>query len=78
MLLDIWLAALKSQYGIAITTDNRALLRQHLYKARLEANKPELEPLVMVLPEQDDEIWIVHAEDRAGTNNKGNIEPLQP
>jgi len=77
MLLDLWLAALKSRFGIAIKTDNRMLLRQHLYKARIEANNPGLESIVMILPEQADEIWLVHKDaDGIGANHKGHVEPL--
>lgn len=60
MLLEYWIAALKCKVGISIQTDNRVLLRQHLYKARAEANNPALEELIMLLPEKEDEIWIVH------------------
>jgi hypothetical protein len=77
MLLDLWLTALKSKYGVSIQTDNRLLLRQHLYKARMEASKPELESIVMMLPEQSDELWLVHKHaDSAGTNNEGDLESL--
>jgi DNA-binding phage protein len=59
MLEDLWAAALKSEVGIAISTDDRSLLRHHLYKARSEANNPESEEIVMVLPQKEDEIWLV-------------------
>jgi hypothetical protein len=35
MLLELWERALKSEHGIAITSNNRPLLRQHLYQAEL-------------------------------------------
>jgi hypothetical protein len=77
MLLDLWIAALRSQCGVAIKTDNRMLLRQHLYKARLEARNPDLEAIVMILPEADDEIWLVHKHANSiGANHQGNVEPL--
>ena len=68
--IDMWLAALRSPYGKAIGSTNRMLLRQHLYKARLAAKNPELDSMIMLLPEQADEIWLVHkhATD-AGANN---------
>lgn len=59
MLLEFWEAALASKVGIAIQTDNRNVLRNHLYKARAEANNPELDQIVMILPEREDEIWLV-------------------
>jgi DNA-binding phage protein len=72
MLLELWLAALRAEVGIAIPTDNRALLRQHLYKARAEAKNPELEQIVMIMPEQEDEIWLVHKDaDSGSTPDKG-------
>lgn len=77
MLLDLWLAAFKSPYGVAIQTDNRMLLRQHLYKARLESDKPELESMMMVLPEQADELWLVHKDaDGVRTDNESDVEPV--
>lgn len=79
MLLEFWQTALKSEVGIAIQTDNRALLRQHLYRARAEANNPELDELVILLPEKEDEIWIVRKDaDSPGTNNQGNPKLVYP
>jgi len=73
MLLDLWLAALDAEIGIAIITDNRLLLRQHLYKARVEAKNPRLEDLTMILPEKEDEIWLVHKDaDSIGTDHEDN------
>ena len=60
MLVDIWQAAVDSESGIAIPTDNRQLLRQHLYRARVEANNPAFDDIVMLIPENSDEIWLVH------------------
>lgn len=59
MLLELWEKAYSSPVGIAIPTDNRNVLRNHLYKARAEANRPELEDVVMILPENENEIWLV-------------------
>ncbi len=79
MLLELWLTALRSEVGIAIPTDNRALLRQHLYRARAEANMPELDKLVMLLPAKEDEIWLVHKDaDSPGTNNQGYPKLIHP
>jgi len=79
MLVDLWLRAFKAEIGIAITTDNRAVLRQHLYRARVEANNPDLDTMVMLLSAKEDELWIVHRDaDGLGANNQGNIEPLFP
>jgi len=79
MLVDLWLKALRAKYGLVVTTDNRMLLRQHLYRARMEANNPSLESIAMVLPEKADEIWLVHRDaDGIGANHKGNVEPLYP
>ena len=79
MLLELWLAALKSPVGIAIPTDNRALLRQHLYRARAEANDPRLEEMVMLMPENEGEIWLVHKDaDGIGADNESYPKLVQP
>ena len=79
MLIELWLAALKAEVGIAIPTDNRALLRSQLYKARAEANNPDLEDITMIMPEQEDEIWLVHkdADNTGGTLNKSHLELIR-
>ena len=74
MLEQFWLAALASDVGIAIPTDNRALLRQHLYKARGEMKDPRLDEITMIMPEEpEDEIWLVHrdADNPGGTADEG-------
>jgi hypothetical protein len=79
MLIELWLAALKAKVGIAIPTDNRAVLRQHLYKARAEADNPELEDIVMILPEREDEIWLVHKDaDGIGADNQDYPKLVHP
>lgn len=71
MLVEFWMAALKAEVGISIETDNRALLRQHLYRARAELNDPSLDDIVMLLPEKETEIWLVHKDaDGIGTDNE--------
>ena len=77
MLLEYWLLALRSKVGIAIPTDNRAMLRQQLYRARYEANDPRLDDITMIIPEKEDEIWLVHKDaDSRGTVDESNIKPL--
>jgi len=79
MLLEFWEAALKSKVGIAIQTDNRNILRNHLYKARAEANRPDLDEVVMILPEREDEIWLVRKDaDGIGTNNQDYPKLVHP
>ena len=79
MLLDLWNRALKSEVGISIQTDNRTLLRQHLYRARADSGDPKLDDLVMIMPEQEDEIWLVHKDaDSRGTDNQGYPKLIQP
>ena len=79
MLEELWLAALRAETGIAIPTDNRAVLRQHLYRARAEANDPRLDDLVMIMPEKEDEIWLVHKDaDGIGTDNESYPKLVQP
>lgn len=79
MLLDLWLKALRSKVGISIQTDNRGLLRNHLYRARAEAKDPKLDSLIMILPVKEDEIWLVHKdadESSIGTYNQSDVEPI--
>lgn len=77
MLVDLWLRALKSPHGLKIETDNRQLLRAHLYKVRAEAGNLDLESLVIVLPDQSDELWLVHKHAHSlGADNQSNVEPL--
>jgi hypothetical protein len=77
MLLDLWYAALKSKVGISIQTDNRSLLRQHLYKARAEAQDAKLDAIVMIVPEKEDELWLVHKDaDGGGGTPQNYVEPL--
>lgn len=79
MLLDLWIQALKSTIGICIPTDNRNVLRNHLYKARAEADMPELEEVIMILPENENEIWLVRKDaDGIGTNNQDYPKLIQP
>jgi DNA-binding phage protein len=73
MLVDLWQAAVNAEVGIAIPTDNRQLLRQHLYRARVEAKNPEFDDITMILPANETEIWLVHKDaDSSGTNNEGD------
>lgn len=75
MLLDLWERAYKSELGIAITTDRRKLLRQHLYRARMGQDK--YEDIVAVLPEKEDELWLVHRHAGGfGAGHQGNTKPI--
>jgi hypothetical protein len=75
MLLYLWIEALNSKVGISIQTDNRTILRQHLYRARAEAKDPKLDSITMILPEKEDEIWLVHKDaDSNGADNEGHNE----
>jgi hypothetical protein len=79
MLAELWMAALKAEVGIAIPTDNRALLRQHLYRARAELNDPSLDDIVMLMPEKETEIWLVHKDaDGIGADNQSYPKLVQP
>jgi hypothetical protein len=79
MLLDIWEAALKAKVGIAVPTNNRKVLQQHLYRARAEANDPKFEEIVIIMPEKEDELWLVHKDaDSPSPGNEGNIKSLYP
>jgi DNA-binding phage protein len=60
MLVDLWQAAVDAEFGIAVPSDNRQLLRQHLYRAKVEAGNPAFDDIVMIMPDIDNEIWLVH------------------
>jgi DNA-binding phage protein len=78
MLENLWQAAVDAEVGIAISTDNRALLRQHLYRARAESPNPEFDDIVMILPEDETEIWLVHKDaDSPGTDHEGHLKLVQ-
>lgn len=75
-MLKLWQEALKEKIGICINTNDRKLMQQQLYRVRAEANDPELDKLTIVLPENEDELWLVHkdAQGSIGANNKGNLK----
>lgn len=59
-LIDYWRAALgSSKAGLAISTNDRKLLQQQLYRARAQAGEPELDALIISIPDIDGELWIV-------------------
>jgi hypothetical protein len=74
----LWQAALDAEIGIGIVTDDRGLLRQHLYRARALANNPKFEDISMILPEKEDEIWLVRKNANGSrTVVKGNFKPVR-
>jgi hypothetical protein len=77
-LCDLWQTALDAEVGICIETDDRGLLRQHLYRARALADNPKFENITMILPEKENEIWLVKKNAHGnGALNKGNSKPLR-
>lgn len=59
-LINYWYQALESPIGIIIETDDRNLLRQHLWLARRKAFDPELENLQLSYSHNPNEVWIWH------------------
>lgn len=61
-LLELWFSALNEPVGIIVTSTNRPLLIQKLYKARAEYSDPEVLAGLSICtsPTTDTEIWIVH------------------
>ena len=53
MIDSLWTRALSHPIGIAVTTNDRTLLRQQLYRARPS------EDFSIAFPEKEDELWIV-------------------
>jgi len=77
VLVNLWQAAVDDDVGIAVPTDNRNLLRQHLYRARAEARNPEFDDIVLIMPNNETEIWLVHKDaDSRGTDNESDAEPV--
>lgn len=58
----LWYAALESECGIAIPTEDIKLLRADLYKARELAGDPELDNVIMVTPANGKEVWLCRKE----------------
>lgn len=55
-----WYAALGSEKGVVITTNNTALCIQRLYAARKKANDPDLDGISIVQsPTVPGELWLV-------------------
>lgn len=61
-LQEIWLSALRSSHGLAISTDDRRLLKQQLYATRKAMDDPRLEKFSIHTPETEGELWIVNRE----------------
>lgn len=57
--LECWHAALTQEIALSIKTNDRQLLREQLYRARVAADDPRLADLVIIFPEKADELWIV-------------------
>lgn len=58
-LLSLWRRAAKAKYGIAISTDDRTLLRQQLYRVRAEAGDEALQEIAMMMSRDGKEVWLV-------------------
>lgn len=57
--LSLWHRALGTRVGLCISTNDRQLLRMQLYRARAEAQDPNLDRVVIFFPDPDDQIWLV-------------------
>lgn len=58
-LLNHWYLALTKPVGLSISTNDRGLLQQQLYRCRAEANDEKLAELSIILPNNQKELWIV-------------------
>jgi len=57
---EIWYAALASQHGVVVLTDDPVLAKQKLYAMRKALNDPDLEGLsIMTSPNSPNELWFV-------------------
>lgn len=59
-LLSLWHRALLASHGICISSPDRQLLREQLYRVRKEAANEELTTLVIIFPADSTQLWIVH------------------
>lgn len=56
---QLWEAAIEHPVGIALSTDDRSLLRQQMLRYKHEARRPELDAFDVTLGEKVDELWVV-------------------
>lgn len=61
LVLPLWYRALETEIGIGIRTDDRRALQTALYRARDEHNDPDLQRLIMFMP-NNDEVWLCKKE----------------
>lgn len=65
-LLNLWYEALKSDVGLVLSTNDRSLLQQQLYRVRAEAGDDKLHGVVILLPQAENELWLAR-KDADGT-----------
>lgn len=59
-MIEFWYQALASECGIVLTTDNPARLIQYLYRARTDAQDPDLQVIsVCQSPVNPSHLWLV-------------------
>lgn len=77
-----WALALASPLGIALTTDNPELLRQHLYAHKYQTGDIRLEEFEITLPDGVSEVRIFRSKARAEIRRreaqKGDNTPVRP
>ena len=62
-LLHYWNQASKQPHGIKISSSDRNLLRQQLYRARDKEGEEQYKGLSIIFPASDDKaLYIVHSE----------------
>lgn len=79
---EAWNLALQSTLGIALSTDNPELLRQHLYNHKYSTGDIRLEEFEISLPEGGNEVRIFRSKARAEIRRRGvtqdNPTPVRP
>lgn len=77
-----WDLALASPLGIALTTDNPELLRQHLYNHKYQTGDLRLEEFEITLPDGVNEVRIYRSKARAEVRRRKTTEdhvtPIRP
>lgn len=79
---EAWALALDQPLGIALTTDDPVLLRQHLYNHKYASGDLRLEEFEITIPEGANEVRIFRSKARAEVRRRettqDNNTPVRP
>lgn len=79
---EAWALALEHPLGIALSTDDPVLLRQHLYAHKYQTGDLRLEEFEITIPDGVSEVRIFRSKARAEVRRRGPVEnnntPVRP